>query len=203
VLLWIGFALGVVLFALWFQLGTSGRDRFVTASATGSSSGPGLALDGSAPPGGVLAATGLRVRPGRAGDTASAIVDEAVAEWSEAAELDDETAGQVRDIGNLVGDMFSRFPAEPESPPDAPPYRAAPEDEVAAAVPGGFDGAPPALEMPESSVLRPFYVEVERGDGSIETLRVTAYDADHARAIVTDLPERPLILKGPSPQLDW
>jgi hypothetical protein len=203
VLLWSGIVVGLVLFALWVQFGAEGRERFVTASSSPSTPASGLALDQPAPSGGVLAAAGLRVRPDERGARGNEVVDEAVAEWAEAADVDEETAGQVRDIGNLVGDMFTRYPTEPASPPDAPPYRASPDDDVAASMPGGHDGVPPALATHEPSVLRPFFVEVERGDGSIETLRVTAYDADHARAIVTDLPERPMILRGPSPRLDW
>jgi hypothetical protein len=188
VLVWTGVGAGVLLFALWVQFGESGRDRFVTASDAPVAPASGLALDHSAPTGGVLAATGLRVRPGQRGNAGMEVVDEAVAEFSEAADVDEDTANQVRDIGNLVGDMFSRYPDEPASPPDTP---ASPPD------------APPPLSTNEPSVLRPFYVEVERGDGSVETLRVTASDAVHARAIVGGLPERPVILRGPSPQLDW
>jgi hypothetical protein len=61
--------------------------------------------------------------------------------------------------------------------------------------------APPIVREPAQ--LQPYFVEVRRGRRITETLRVMAYDADHARAIVSDLPERPIIQRGPSLRLDW
>jgi hypothetical protein len=194
ILVWSGVGAGMLMSLLWLQFGESGRERFVTSSTAPTTPASGLALDQPAPSGGVLAATGLRVRPGRADAADPEAIDEAVAEIAEAADVDAETAGEIRDIGNLVGDMFARHRVEPAPPADAPPDGSVPQGEA---------DAPPPPATREPSVLRPFFVEVERGDGSIETLRVNAYDADHARAIVSDLPERPVILHGPSQQLDW
>jgi hypothetical protein len=107
---------------------------------------------------------------------------------------------QVRAIGELVGELFSHVPDEADEA-DAPPYRTAqPYESVGeprASLP------PPTIAAREPSVLQPFYVGVDRGGGIMETLRVPAYDADHARMIVSELPERPIIVRGPSTQLDW
>ena len=199
VLVWIGIAAGLLFFLFWYQVGAPARERFVTAAPAAVEKASGLALDGDAPRGGVLAAAGVGgVRPRSNEDALEAMVGETVAHLPDDTGMDEETADDVRTIGTLVGDMFARWPADQE-PADPPPYR---DSEYA---PEPLPSVPPE-EMPlasrEASVLRPFYVEVERS-GMVETLRVTAYDIDHARAIVSELPERPVILQGPSPRLDW
>ena len=106
----------------------------------------------------------------------------------------------VRAIGTLVGELFSRMPDEADGA-DAPPYRTAQPREMVgepqAALP------PPTIAAREPSVLQAYYVGVDRGGGIMETLRVSAYDADHARQIVAQLPERPIIVRGPTTRLDW
>src|SRR5436190_3969150 len=200
VLLWIGVAAGIVAFAISLGVGNSGRDRFVTAAPTDAGASPGLPLDGTAPSGGVLAATGMRVRPRdddepRFGD----MVGEAVA--STDADLDPDTAEQVRSIGTAVGDLFARTSAENAPPPPMPPSPGIAPGPVSAPIPPPPPGALPPMpdaSLPplggtppvrEAAMLRPFFVQVERA-GQVQTLRVPAYDADHARAIITDLPDR-------------
>jgi hypothetical protein len=219
VLLWIGAIAGLVAFALWYQFGASGRERFVTAAPAESAPATGLPIEGSAPPGGVLAATGLPIQPGLPEARLGASVGDPLQRWPEAqaamediTDEDDEVDPRtVRTIGTLVGDMFSRWPT------DDPSKRVS--DDAPASWPPQDDGyAPPRAALPEpmprmppppppppvrGSELRPYYVEVRRSGNVTETLRVTAYDADHARAIVMDLPERPRILRGPSAELDW
>jgi hypothetical protein len=207
VLLWTGAIAGLLLFAAWYQFGAPTREKFVTAAPASADRATGLALDGDAPRGGVLAATGLPVQRGDGSVDLGTFVGEA----AEHVPQDDEGPGdsegdyipddpEVRAIGTLVGELFSRGADEADDA-DAPPYRnAQPRDivgEPQSALP------PPAIASREPSVLQPYYVGVDRGGGVMETLRVTAYDADHARQIVADLPERPIILRGPTTRLDW
>jgi hypothetical protein len=201
-----GIAAGLLAFVAWYQFGAPASQRFVTAAPQAAKTPDALALGEVAPRGGVLAATGTRLRPN---DDDPAVIGEAVGEAvadvmddddnapyaASAGDGDDET---VHAIGALVGDMFARAPNEPPSPRDDFPLRDARTGEIV--------GAPaPALPSPprEPSVLQPYFVGVDRGGGVVETLRVPAYDADHARAIVSDLPERPVIVHGPSLQLEW
>jgi hypothetical protein len=206
-LLRIGIAAGVVAFFAWYQFGAPAAQRFVTAAPAAAEKPAGLALGDAPPRGGVLAATGVPLRRGDDAMAIGGIVGEAVADV-----VDDEDGADayadpqpvvddptVRTIGTIVGDMFSRGSDDAPPPPrDDAPYR---YDRPAEIV-----GAPaPALPAPprEPSVLREYFVGVDRGGGVIETLRVPAYDADHARMIVSELPERPIIVRGPSTQLDW
>jgi hypothetical protein len=209
VLIWIGVFAGLVLFLAWLQFGATGRERFVTAAPAEATSSPGLPIDGVAPRGGVLAATGLSVRPGFATDRIDEITDEALARWPETqaamediadddAELEPDT---VRTIGTIVGDMFSRWPTDDPSKRTADPRVAPPLPDGVYIPPEAAVQAPPIVREPAQ--LQPYFVEVRRGRRITETLRVMAYDADHARAIVSDLPERPIIQRGPSLRLDW
>jgi hypothetical protein len=210
-LIWLGIAAGLVAFFFWYQLGGPPRDRFVTAEPATAHANPGLALGDAAPRGGVLAASGVRLRRGEDTAAMAEMVGESMAAVSGEDEVDpsaqdgdDGLDDDVRTIGTLVGDMFSRWPdEEADAPADAPPYRVAQPDDVVGAPMPALPEPPPTIASREASVLRPFFVGVDRGGGIIETLRVPAYDADHARAIVADLPERPIIVRGPSPQLDW
>jgi hypothetical protein len=206
VLVWSGALAGLFLFAAWYQFGAPARERFVTAAPVTAERAPGLAIDGEAPRGGVLAATGLPVRRGDGSVDLGTVVGGATANPPE----DDEESGaddggyvpddpQVRAIGELVGELFSRAPDEADEA-DAPPYRSAQPREY---VGEPRSALPPTIAAREPSVLQPFYVGVDRGGGVMETLRVTAYDADHARQIVADLPERPIIVRGPTTRLDW
>ena len=209
VLLRIGAVAGLLLFALWYQFGTPARERFVTAAPAAAERGPGLALEDQAPRGGVLAATGLPVRRGDDPVALGAMVGETVANWprDEESPIDEQALGTddpaVRAIGTLVGEMFARGQDESDMA-DPPPYRDAqpyePVGEAQSALP---TSTPYVIASREPSVLRPFFVGVDRGGGVMETLRVSAYDADHARQIVASLPERPVILRGPTTQLDW
>jgi len=207
-LLRLGVAAGLVVFFAWYQFGAPASQRFVTAAPAAADKPAGLALGDAAPRGGVLAATGVPLRRGDDALAIGGIVGEAVADvvgdedGSDPYANQDEVADDptVRTIGTLVGDMFSRG-----SDDDAPPP---PRDDAQYRYdrPGEVVGAPaPAMPAPpqEPSVLREFFVGVDRGGGVIETLRVPAYDADHARMIVSELPERPVIVRGPSTQLDW
>jgi hypothetical protein len=213
VLLWTGAGIGLLLMVLWINFGEPARNRFVTAKPGVAAEKGGLALDETAPAGGVLAAAGLDLRRGSSDGALASMVDQTVGAWAGDDEGDPVLDGDapvdqatVRNIGTIVGDMFARWPhdAEPESPPNQPaqpypeePSAVAPDDGRLAALP------PPTLAAPEPSALRPFYVEVLRSGNITETLRVTAYDADHARALVADQPGHPAIVRGPSPQLDW
>jgi hypothetical protein len=210
VLVWSGAIAGLLLFAAWYQFGTPARDRFVTAAPVTADRAPGLALDGDAPRGGVLAATGLPVRRADGSVDLGTVVGEAAASLPRDEDDDEDSVAdegdyapddpEVRAIGTLVGELFSRMPDEADEA-DAPPYRTAQPREIVgepqAALP------PPTIAAREPSVLQAYYVGVDRGGGIMETLRVSAYDADHARQIVAQLPERPIIVRGPTTRLDW
>jgi len=207
VLVWAGAIAGLLLFAAWYVFGTPTRERFVTAEPVAPDSAPGLAIDGDAPSGGVLAATGLPVRRGDGSVDLGTVVGEAAARLP--AEDDESGASdgdympddpEVRAIGTLVGELFSRMPDDGDEA-DAPPYRSAQPREYVGEPRSALP--PPTIAAREPSVLQPYYVGVDRGGGIMETLRVTAYDADHAREIVAQLPGRPIIVRGPTTRLDW
>ena len=209
VLLRIGAVAGLVLFAAWYQFGAPSREQFVTAAPASTDRAQGLALEDQAPRGGVLAATGLPVRRGDDTVALGTVVGEAISHFprDEESPIDEQALGTddpaIRAIGTLVGEMFSRMPDESDMA-DPPPYRNAqsyePVGDAQASVPAS---SPYVIASREPSVLRPFFVGVDRGGGVMETLRVSAYDADHARQIVASLPERPVILRGPTTRLDW
>jgi hypothetical protein len=204
VLLWIGVALGLIFFVVWLSVSGVGRERFVTAAPTAP---PGedapLPMDATAPRGGVLAATGATIVPGLPRSAEGYPLGEAAEEWPEespeaiaesAMSTDHELDEDVQAIGRLVGEMFAGDDAGAEAraqeAPVVPPARS-------------YEYRVPQAATPPPAELRAFFVEVLRPGNVVETLRVTAYDADHARAIVTDLPERPVILRGPSLELRW
>jgi hypothetical protein len=203
VLLWIGVALGLIFFVVWLSVSGVGRERFVTAAPTAP---PGedapLPMDATAPRGGVLAATGATIVPGLPRSAEGYPLGEAAEEWPEespeaiaesAMSTDHELDEDVQAIGRLVGEMFAGDDPAAEAraqAPVVPPARS-------------YEYRMPQAATPPPAELRAFFVEVLRPGNVVETLRVTAYDADHARAIVTDLPERPVILRGPSLELRW
>jgi hypothetical protein len=209
-LLKIGVAAGLLAFAGWYAFGAPASQRFVTAAPAATGRANGLELGEVAPRGGVLAATGVPLHRGDDPVVIGQAVGEAVADIVDDREDDDAYAisdedddvvddPAVRTIGAMVGDMFARGRDEDAPPRDDYPLRDARTGEIVGAPAPSLPPPPPR----EPSVLQPYFVGVDRGGGVIETLRVPAYDADHARAIVSDLPERPVIVRGPTLQLDW
>lgn len=67
---------------------------------------------------------------------------------------------------------------------------------VDATAPPGDAPAPPA----DDATLQPFYVEVERGPGVSEVLRIDAVSPDQALGILRDYRGNPRVLRGPTTQ---
>ena len=198
VLLWGGAIAGLVAFTLWLNFGTHPRERFITAHADAPLAQSGLAIEGEAPAGGVLQATGVSLRPGRADDDIGAMVGQGVTnlpgeesgsgEITYEGDVDDDT---VETIGTVVGEIFSRWPDDaPAPPPPQEPQPAWPREQARA-------------PLPEPALLQRWYIEVQRADRVTETLSVNATSAEHARAMVYDRPDHPVIVNGPSTELTW
>jgi hypothetical protein len=211
VLVWGGAIAGLVVFALWANFGGAPRERFITASADAAPAQPGLPIEGEAPPGGVINAAGVSLRPGRAdaglGDTigqAAAGVrgedgpaQEIIYDGNGADDIDDDT---VRSIGTVVGDLLARWPEdEPQARAPMPPpaevsmqERSWPPQETV------------VLRAPrEPALLQRWYVEVQRADRVTETLAVNATSPEQALAIIYNRPDHPVVVNGPSTELTW
>jgi hypothetical protein len=170
-----GFLAGLVLFLAWWafqpSLGTRAGATAVAAGATSTTP----AIGGG---NGVLDGITGAPEPGR-GELQDAVPDERAA-------ADAETPDN--------GDMLAPDDAIPGAAPDA--------DAVAPPAPGD-DGAADAMPMPnapDAASVHPYYVEVERGPGVSEVLRIDATSPEQVLVILRDYRGDPQVLRGPSPQ---
>ena len=177
-----GFAAGLLLFLGWWAFQPSlGAHAGANASAPGGQTAQQAIGDG----GGVLDGITGAPEPGRTAEISGAAVD------------------------------ASATGAEPGIIDGAPPALDADGNPIAAddAVPGGdsagidantaVDGAPTgesAAAPADAVTLVPFYVEVERGPGVSEVLRIDAVSPEQALGIVRDYRGNPRVLRGPSAQ---
>lgn len=204
VLLGAGALVGLFAFVAWANFGAAPRDRFITADAPVASTQPGLPIEGEAPPGGVIQAAGVSLRPGRAGEDLGEVVGQVVSHFPDeergSAEIvyddGDIDDGAVEAIGAAVGEIFSQWPQDEPAP--APPVLHPPRE------PTWPRGEPqPMPPPPPAALLQRWYIEVQRADRVTETLSVNATSAEHARAMVYDRPDHPVIVNGPSTELTW
>lgn len=88
------------------------------------------------------------------------------------------------------------------APDDAIPGATADADAVAPPAPGdaGAADAMPVPGGPDAASVHPFYVEVERGPGVSEVLRIDATSPEQVLVILRDYRGDPRVLRGPSPQ---
>lgn len=176
----VGFVAGLLLFLGWWVFQPSlGARAGANASAAGSQSTEQAIGDGS----GVLDGITGAPEPGRTAAISTA------------------------DTDAMGADPAIMDGAPPELDADGNPMvvDGAPAPGDGASVDGSAidDGAPP-IDSPappaDGVTLVPFYVEVERGPGVSEILRIDAISPDQALGILRDYRGNPHVLRGPSAQ---
>jgi hypothetical protein len=95
-------------------------------------------------------------------------------------------------------DMLAPDDAAAQDGQDENPDAEADADAVAPPGPGEDDGAMVAPAAPDAA-LHPFYIEVERGPGVNEIIRIDATSPEQALAILRDHGD-PQVVRGPSLQ---
>ena len=182
-----GLLAGLLLFLAWwaFQppLGVRVGAR---ATATGAQTSEQAIGDG----GGVLDGITGAPEPGH-GD-AAASVDDADAGGDDTATTEGSAPGLDADGNPLPvdGDADAAFADDQGAPPPGAAQADAQADAQA--------GSPPPPG--DAVTLVPFYVEVERGPGVSEVLRIDALSPDQALGILRDYRGNPRVLRGPSTQ---
>jgi hypothetical protein len=174
-----GFVAGFVLFLGWwaFQPPLGVRAGTAAAAASGQSADPAIG-DGS----GVLDGITGAPEPGR--DSADISIGDADALGTDPDLVAGETPALDADGNPIAPDSVATdgFAGDPGvSAEGAPPSDAQ---------------APPA----DAVTLVPYYVEVERGPGVSEVLRIDAVSPEQALGILRDYRGNPHVLRGPSTQ---
>ena len=175
-----GFVVGLLLFLGWwaFQPSLGVRSGANASAAAGQSAEQGIG-DGS----GVLDGITGAPAPGR---TAQTSIGEPGAMGAEPATMEGDAPALDADGNPIAADG-------PVPVGDGASNGAS--DGLYAAQPGDAP-VPPA----DAVTLMPFYVEVERGPGVSEVLRIDAMSPEQALGIVRDYRGNPHVLRGPSAQ---
>ncbi|MEO6104588.1 MAG: hypothetical protein ABIP44_13260 [Pseudoxanthomonas sp.] len=181
-----GMAVGLLLFLVWWVF----QPSFGTHASVGATAGSGQSAEPSIGDGsGVLDGITGAPEPGARG----------VAEIASAQEQDqDQEQEQGRGVGdasaglNPDGDPYVNDDAQADTGGQDPDLRDAPMD----------SGQARSGSIPQAGdvTLVPFYVEVDRGQGVSEVLRIDAVSPGQALAILRDYRGDPHVLRGPTTQ---